>query len=155
MGVNFNKAELDFIERHRLDIDARAFNKIINEILQEIGPFNEFLSSKKLAFTINYILNGPQGFRLRLEDRGSSRSLYRANAGQKICHIHLDLLDDSLPGGYFSITYMKGTLNPENLNWGLLYTPLRKTILRITSDSFTDVVSHLADEWKNSGGKYD
>lgn len=155
MNMNFSKAELDFIEKHRLDIDARAFNKIVNAILQELGPFEGSRSSKKLAFTINYIFNGPQGFRLRLENRGSSRSLSRANAGQKICRIHLDLLDDSLLDGYISITYMKGTLNPENLTWGLLHSPLRKTILRITGDNFMDVVSALADEWKNNGGKYD
>lgn len=155
--IKFEPRELEFIEKNSNLIDSKDLKAITSKIDLEFGePVTPNRSSQKLVFLINYLIHGPEGFRLRLENRGVSKSHSRAQAGQSRLRIYLDVLDPSYDQGYCPISYMKGTLREDHLNWGLLNKPTRSTIYNITGDStkFEDVLHHLKDEFNKTGGKY-
>lgn len=154
--IQFDPKQLEFMDNNRNLIDSGNLKDITSQADLVFGRPEDNLSSRKLIFLICYLLHGPSGFRLRLENRGASRSLARANAGQSRLRIYLDALDSSYDNGYCPLTFMKGTMREEQLNWGLLNVPTRKTIRNITGDSvkFEDVLHHLGKEYMKTGGKY-
>ena len=105
----FSPIEKKWIEDNSELIESGDLSKI-NEVL----PPN---MKVKLLLYLGYTLGGgPEAFEFKVVDKGPSRSLHRANAGQHILRILLYI--KPIPGsnsGPIQVTFWKGTFNPDSL----------------------------------------
>ena len=137
--INYSQPELDFMDNYTNEIDNLPLRELI-KLISEVFASDRL--KRKMIYLIAYLRNGLDSFKLRIEDRGKSRSSSRSDRGDRIYRIHIEILDEN--GNFVSeLNYLKGTLRPGLLEQ-LTARPLREVIDQVVVAPFNkEVFDHL------------
>ena len=137
----FTSKETEYMKNNSHVFETRSLTQILNTIDKSVQDGSlQWYEASKIAFYSAMVID-PDSIVLKLENRGKSRSIHRANAGQKILRVYYGVENNSLTLGsegsgsriklvsgsskIFQFTFFKGTLRPDDLE-RLLLDPLLK-----------------------------
>jgi hypothetical protein len=147
----FTSTETEYMKNNSHVFETRSLTQILNTLDKSVQAGDLLWhQASKIAFYSAMVID-PDSIVLVVENRGRSRSLPRANAGQKIMRVYYGVQDSSivvgsegsgsrirwLPGSIkiFQFTFFKGTLSPNALE-RLLLDPLLKYNKKIFGKDF-------------------